>query len=961
MQPLIVPPAGASPLGKNSNFVSVWYLFLQALQQHVVDLESTASGATISSGPDEVFAVTNGSAAPALSGSGTSSAPFVLPVANQLIGVIATTQDVYLLLPSEASMLGLRAIACLSPANTYNVWLVTGSGDTLDGSSAAYQITVPSVTVEGGDANDYRITATVAASAVPTPDPAAPFSVTVVELASSRVIDLSDQSTSTTLEMVVQEAITPSGSFVLGTQIHIQLSSDGGANWYDAGQTVYDSDRNPAHEDGTHTYYQTTIDVPGVPVYGFAQTFKARAWATTSAIDGGPASATTSAAYALAAVAPPIATSIAATITNVAGIAPTQANIYMGPNGLSNPYCQVNLAVTTPGQGDPNLWYYWAWVEWTDATGTPINPGGVANTSGWNPGLQFPNDGTTQPWNLQINYPGPGVDGYLKIEFWGFNRASVATSAPFTGDSNVVLQTSWGTSGVYLLHVGPPPGAVIEAPSTVTLSELGASRKIRLSDQTTSTTLRVVIQEAITPPVAVLLGTQLHLQLSSDNGATWYDAGQVIYPADRNPAHEDGTHTYYQTTIDVPGVPIWEYTQTFQARVWALTAWADPGPAMATASVTGCTLTLAPPIATSIAATITNVAGIAPTQANIYMGPNGLSNPYCQVNLAVTTPGQGDPNLWYYWAWVEWTDATGTPINPGGVANTSGWNPGLQFPNDGTTQPWNLQINYPGPGVDGYLKIEFWGFNRASVATSAPFTGDSNVVLQTSWGTSGVYLLHVGPPPGAVIEAPSTVTLSELGASRKIRLSDQTTSTTLRVVIQEAITPPVAVLLGTQLHLQLSSDNGATWYDAGQVIYPADRNPAHEDGTHTYYQTTIDVPGVPIWEYTQTFQARVWALTASADPGPAMATASVTGCTLTLAPPIATVSPPLSPTWRYSAHASQHLHGAKRPQQSHCQVNLAVTTPGQGDPNLWYYWAWVEWTDATGTPINPGGVANTSC
>ena len=102
---------------------------------------------------------------------------------------------------------------------------------------------------------------------------------------------------------------------------------------------------------------------------------------------------------------------------------------------------------------------------------------------------------------------------------------------------------------------------------------------------------------------------------------------------------------------------------------------------MATASVTGCTLTLAPPIATSIAATITNVAGIAPTQANIYMGPNGLSNPYCQVNLAVTTPGQGDPNLWYYWAWVEWTDATGTPINPGGVANTSGWNPGLQFPN----------------------------------------------------------------------------------------------------------------------------------------------------------------------------------------------------------------------------------------------------------------------------------------
>jgi hypothetical protein len=753
MQPLITPPAGAAPLDKNQNFTSVWYLYLQALQQHVSTIEGEAGNPT---GSDAVYAITNGTSAPALAGAGTITSPFLLTAETQLLGIIATTQDVYLQLPAEASMLGLRAIACLSPANTNNVWLVTRSGDTLDGSAAAYQITVPSITVEGGDSNDYRITATVAGSAIPTPDAEAPHAVTVTELPASRAIDLGDQSTSTTLKIVVQEAITPSGSFVVGTQLHLQLSSDGGANWYDAGQTIYDSDRNPAHEDGTHTYYQTTIDVPGVPVFGFAQTFQARAWAITSAIDGGPATATASVTGCTLTLDPPLATGIAATITNVAGLAPTQANIYMGPNGLNNPYCQVNLTVTTPGQGDPNLWYYWGWVEWTDASGTPINPGGVANTSGWNPGVQFPNDGTTQPWNLQINYPGPGIDGYLKIEFWGFNRAATAVSAPFAGDVNSVLQTSWGTAGVYLLHVGPPPGAVIEAPSTVTLTELGASRKIRLSDQTTSTTLRIVIQEAITPPVAVLLGTQLHLQLSSDNGSTWYDAGQTIYDSDRNPADEDGTHTYYQTTIDVTGVPIWEYAQTFQARAWALTAWADPGPAALTASVTGCTLTLDPPLATGIAATITNVAGLAPTQANIYMGPNGLNNPYCQVNLTVTTPGQGDPNLWYYWGWVEWTDASGTPINPGGVANTSGWNPGVQFPNDGTTQPWNLQINYPGPGIDGYLKIEFWGFNRAATAVSAPFAGDVNSVLQTSWGTAGVYLLHVGSPPTLTVSYAAT-------------------------------------------------------------------------------------------------------------------------------------------------------------------------------------------------------------
>jgi hypothetical protein len=311
-----------------------------------------------------------------------------------------------------------------------------------------------------------------AVSGIGTPE--TPYLVTVAELSSSRILSLSDQTTSTTLQIVIEEAITPTGGLVLGTQLHVQLSRDGGTSWYDAGQGVYPSDR--VHVDGTSTYYVTTINITKVPVWAAAQSVQARAWALTQSYDGGTATATASTTYTLTAVAPPIATGATITIKNMAGLAPTQANIYMGTNGLGNPYAQVVLTVTFPGAtADPNLWFYWGWVEWTDASGTPINPGGVANTSGWNPGQQFVNNGVTQQWTLPINYPATGVNGYLKIKVWGFNRAYTATAPTsadnWSGDANVVLQTAFGTSGTYLLHVGPPPALTVSY-SASTIAQL---------------------------------------------------------------------------------------------------------------------------------------------------------------------------------------------------------------------------------------------------------------------------------------------------------------------------------------------------------------------------------------------------------------------------------------------------------------------------------------------------------
>ena len=781
------------------------------------------------------------------------------------------------------------------PALSYipSVKILNGAG-----TPNAYSHTLAAISIPNG-------TSTLAPGALPE----SPYHVTVSETG-PRQLNVADQTTTTTLTVVVMEPIVPSGAFVLGTNLHVQLSSDGGTSWFDAGPGLFAASHNPAtDEDGTHTWFVSNLAVVKIPVWGFAQSIWARAWALNAYVDGGPASATAStAAYTLAAVSPPLATGAAIAIQTVAGVAPTTANsIYMGLNGLNNPYAQVNLIVTPPGNGDPNCEYYWGWVEWSDNLGNPIDPGGVLNTRGWNPGEQFVNNGVAKQWNLQINFPKVGLDGWLRMEFWGFNRAATASKpgilTNWAGDANVVLQTGWtgvsvlsgansglltsSSSGIYLLHVGAAPnasgvggifsgsacqvgipyhGSVVGTggsgiytyaitagtpPSWLTFVN-GAFSGTPFGFGTFQLTVTVTDSNGVSgvcvvditispatspPPVAGMItacaagifsGSR---QIATDQETTVLVAVTPTWAA--NYGQESLTvWMYYRRKIG--DAPAWFWVQTLHMLAsgtsgrFFLTTLVVPTTASGAGAspVTGASgamvavlpgpytgdstvalgssalgptisgvsgfqvsapfdLALVPPSATAATLTLTNSAGSPPSYgsggagSNIYMGINSIGDPYCMVNVAVATPLNGDPDCWYYDAWVQWTDNSGNPLSPGGVGNQPGWQPGPQFVNDGTTQWWmsgaagqGFFINFPATGIDGYLTIEFWAHNRSMTGNKAPFAGDGNSVpvqwpssmptVNYSTGASGrgpggtSYVLHVGPPPGNTLDLKQT-------------------------------------------------------------------------------------------------------------------------------------------------------------------------------------------------------------
>ena len=60
--------------------------------------------------------------------------------------------------------------------------------------------------------------------------------------------------------------------------------------------------------------------------------------------------------------------------------------------------------------------FIWAWVEWCNSSGTPINPGGWwqnLSAGGIYRATAF-SDGNTKQSKLLINYPGKGVDGCVR-------------------------------------------------------------------------------------------------------------------------------------------------------------------------------------------------------------------------------------------------------------------------------------------------------------------------------------------------------------------------------------------------------------------------------------------------------------------------------------------------------------------------------------------------------------------
>jgi hypothetical protein len=344
---------------------------------------------------------------------------------------------------------------------------------------------------------------------------------------------------------------------------------------------------------------------------------------------------------------------------------------------------------------------------------------------------------------------------------------TVSGTFTFVGQVTDHASATATTASCTIVINGPPT-----QPSSIVLTDTG----IRTLDQnqTTYATLQMVVKELMSGVLSTILNLEFSLtnrvaslpslpnpnypagiyvyltsssQYYQNQSGTWVataTGGWTAIPSSPTvvPDRVDNDGTHYLTTV-LFQILVQTSAQSIQVGAYGANQYANPGATVATLSNILTVPIAASPIAGGATITVTNVGGSSPTPANIYMGANGLGNPYWAVAVSLTTPLQGDPNCAFYQLCVEWTDSSGNPINPGGVSNTSGFNKNIEVPNTGATfvEP-SLEGNYPGPGVDGYLKFSIWGLSRDNTVNSPPYTGDSTATLQTS-----TFLLHVGPPP----------------------------------------------------------------------------------------------------------------------------------------------------------------------------------------------------------------------
>ena len=281
---------------------------------------------------------------------------------------------------------------------------------------------------------------------------------------------------------------------------------------------------------------------------------------------------------------------------------------------------------------------------------------------------------------------------------------------------------------------------------SVTLSEVG-SRTLKLSDQTTYTTLQAVIEEAISPSGGAPVGTQLHLQFSNDGGTTWYEAGQAVYAADRT--DQDGTHTYWVTTINVSGVLVQTAAQSFKARAWSLNQYVDNGPSGAVVSGT-CTVGLiGAPSATGATISITSpVAKIDLT--------TGWQ--WWEQTITVKTPGSADPNCWAYQVTVQQCNSSGV----GGPSGDTNGNerPWFDFANDGNTYSKTIQGTYVAAGsAFTFTNYKVYGFSRS--ATTAPAWQDPTYSVLQKWPGGGTAdLVSFGSIPSGSLDLRRSLPIS---------------------------------------------------------------------------------------------------------------------------------------------------------------------------------------------------------
>lgn len=292
-------------------------------------------------------------------------------------------------------------------------------------------------TVTSPEVNEANLTVTpVAGPSSATPEPV--YSVALTEVG-PRWLDTADQTTWTTLQLVIEEAITPGSGYALGTRLHVGLSSDN-VNWADEGWST--SDR--VDEDGTHTYYQTTVTIPNVRVNVMNVTWYARAYAGGTSIDPGWAAAVESAGCVVALIGAPSATGLVSFSASAAtDLGPVIDGWFM------------NVAFTTPGNGDANCWAYQITVQSVNAAGG-ANPDPTIGTERAFQGGN--NNGGAYPWVLDGTYVAAGsAYTYVRFKVYGISRSATATPE-WSDPTYAVLQQIAGSATSVSVNFGSDPG-----------------------------------------------------------------------------------------------------------------------------------------------------------------------------------------------------------------------------------------------------------------------------------------------------------------------------------------------------------------------------------------------------------------------------------------------------------------------------------------------------------------------
>jgi hypothetical protein len=420
---------------------------------------------------------------------------------------------------------------------------------------------------------------------------------------------------------------------------------------------------------------------------------------------------------------------------NVTGYLVPGISATVGASVYVNGRLQTPISVTVDLTGLPNpLPDGWAYqllgYANGDLTTQPVLASGYLRTSGL---VASGADGISTPHTFGPVTPATAA-AVVIYAVAGLMEASTAqsggagsTGAPVFVSNNIVAGITASATVTF--------GAVI---ASVSVAEAG-SRFQNPPGGNTYTTIRT------TPAFSGVSGAvNLTEWFSLDGGSTW--TWQGVFP------FQSATSQDVQIIIPLG-------SSSFIARVlpgsWPGGPAAIPTASLPAGTVASNTLSLAigAPSSTGVTLGITNLAGSAPTVSNIFTGINSAGGATAQVLFSIAAPGNSDTAPYFYDFWLEWTDASGNPVNPGGMANTSGWQHYWETPNDGRTHKNNLVINYP--AGDYYLTIQVWGRSRNSTADNPPFSGDPAAVLQQWPGGLTYYRLHVGRPPGGANQGTS--------------------------------------------------------------------------------------------------------------------------------------------------------------------------------------------------------------